>query len=190
MGSINFEPADIVIYTRDKGMVLKEKSLVAFNAADEKIVAYGTEAEHLMEGQTENLLVVSPLRQGMIADYTVAVALFSHLLHMAWGKKLFRKPAIAVCVPKGIVEVEKKALEDVMVQIGAREIMIAEFPIEQFVKEMPTSFPDEYKKIDVIIGIEKDDPENYIIEELENILQYARQERISTERVMELLQKL
>lgn len=190
MDSKRFEPADIVIYTRDKGMVLKEKSLIAINAADAKIVAYGTEAESLMEEHTEDFQVVSPLRQGMIADYSVAVALFSHLLHMAWGKKLFRKPAIAVCVPKGIVEVEKKALEEVMVQIGAREIMIAEFSIEQFVKEMPTSFPDVYKKLDIVIGIEKDNPENYIIEELKNILQYAGQERISTDRVMELLQKL
>ena len=132
--------------------------------------------------------MISPLRQGMIADYSVAVALFTHLLYKALGKKPFRKPAIAICVPDNITEVEKKTIEDIFIQIGARELMFIDFPIEQYMKEMPEKFPKEYKRFKIIIEIAKDNSEAYIAEELENILQYARKQNISIERVAELFQ--
>ena len=79
MTNIKYEPADIAIYIQDKGMVLKEKSLVAFDAVNSKIIAFGTEAEYIAKGNAENILVASPLRQGMIVDY--------HLLYKALGEK-------------------------------------------------------------------------------------------------------
>ena len=87
MTNIKYEPADIAIYIQDKGMVLKEKSLVAFDAVNSKIIAFGTEAEYIAKGNAENILVASPLRQGMIVDYPVAVSLFTHLLYKALGEK-------------------------------------------------------------------------------------------------------
>ena len=184
----NYEPADIVIYIQGKGMVLKEKSLVAFYPETGKIEAFGTEAEDIASKNLEGISVVSPLRRGMIADYTVAVKLFSHLILKALGKKPWRKPAVAICVPKGITEVEKKAVEDAIFQAGARELFIADIPAEEFVKEF-SKFSDLSSKFKVIIGITKDEPENYIMEEIDQMLQYARQEGISAERVTEFIQK-
>ncbi len=188
MKNVAHEPSDIVIYIQDKGMVLKEKSLVAFDTVSCRVLAYGTEAEGIAREGRKDTVVVSPLRQGMIVDYVVARELFRHLIQKAWRKRLFKKPAVAVCVPEGIVEVEKKIMDDVVLLAGAREVMFTDIPVEQFVKEMPGKFPAEYKKYKVVIGITKDEPEEYIKEELGGILQYAAREGISARRVADLLQ--
>jgi len=185
MSNKNFEPADIAIHLHGKGMVLKEKSLVAFRAEDKKILAFGAEAEHIREN--ESIRVISPLRQGMVADYVAAVRLFSHLLYRVWGKKPFFKPPVAVCVPKGITEVEKKAMEDVLYQSRAGQVMVIDMPWSQLASEQPEEFSKLCAKYTTIIEITKEDPESYIKEELAGILQYARQEGVCAERVAELL---
>ena len=129
-----YEPADIVIYIHNKGIVLREKSLVAANWETGKIEAVGIEAENMKTKNLKGIYVVSPLRQGMIADYQMAVVLFSRLLLKALGKKPLRKPAVGICVPKGITEVEKKAVEDALIQSGAREVLIADIPVEEFIR--------------------------------------------------------
>lgn len=188
MENVAHEPSDMVIYIQDKGMVLKEKSLVAFDTVSCRVLAYGTEAEGIAREGRKDTVVVSPLRQGMIVDFVVARELFRHLLQKAFGKRLLKKPAVVVCVPEGIVAVEKKIMEDVFLLAGARDVLIADIPVEQFVKEMPEKFPAEYKKYKVVIGITKDEPEEYIKEELEGILQYAAREGISARRVADMLQ--
>ncbi len=162
-----YEPADIVIYIHNKGIVLREKSLVAANWKTEKIEAVGIEAENMETKNLEGIYVVSPLRQGMIADYQMAVVLFSRLLLKALGKKPLRKPAIGICVPKGI----------------------ADIPVEEFVREFIEKSPKLASKFKIIISITKDEPERYIAEEFGQILQYARQEGISDERVEEVWRK-
>lgn len=184
-----YEPADIVIYIHNKGIVLREKSLVAANWKTGKIEAVGIEAENMKTKNLKGIYVVSPLRQGMIADYQMAVVLFSRLLLKALGKKPLRKPAVGICVPKGITEVEKKAVEDALIQSGAREVFIADIPVEEFVREFIEKSPKLASKFKIIIGITKDEPERYIAEEFGQILQYARQEGISNERVEEVWRK-
>ena len=83
-----------------------------------------------MLGRTPgNIVAVRPLRQGVISDYTVTEKMLKHFIQKAIGKKNFRKPRIAVCVPSGVTEVEKKAVEDATYQAGAREVAIIEEPI-------------------------------------------------------------
>ena len=69
------------------------------------------------------------LRQGVISDYTVTEKMIKYFIQKAMGKKSFRKPRITVCVPSGVTEVEKKAVEDATYQAGAREVSIIEEPI-------------------------------------------------------------
>ena len=83
-----------------------------------------------MLGRTPgNIVAVRPLRQGVISDYTVTEKMLKHFIQKAIGKKTFRKPRISVCVPSGVTEVEKKAVEDATYQAGAREVAIIEEPI-------------------------------------------------------------
>lgn len=126
---IDLGTASILVYIRGKGVVLKEPSVVAFDRDTNKIKAIGEEAR-LMLGRTPgNIVAVRPLRQGVISDYTVTEKMMKYFIQKAMGKKTFRKPRISVCVPSGVTEVEKKAVEDATYQAGAREVAIIEEPI-------------------------------------------------------------
>ena len=126
---IDLGTASILVYVRGKGVVLKEPSVVAFDKDTNKIKAIGEDAR-LMIGRTPgNIVPVRPLRQGVISDYTVTEKMMKYFIQKALGKRSFRKPRIAVCVPSGVTEVEKKAVEDATYQAGAREVYIIEEPI-------------------------------------------------------------
>ena len=126
---IDLGTASILVYIKGKGVVLKEPSVVAFDRDTNKIKAIGEEAR-LMLGRTPgNIVAVRPLRQGVISDYTVTEKMIKYFIQKALGKKTFRKPRISVCVPSGVTEVEKKAVEDATYQAGAREVAIIEEPI-------------------------------------------------------------
>ncbi|MCR4689878.1 MAG: rod shape-determining protein [Lachnospiraceae bacterium] len=126
---IDLGTASILVYIRGKGVVLKEPSVVAFDRDTNKIKAIGEDAR-LMLGRTPgNIVAVRPLRQGVISDYSVTEKMMKYFIQKALGRKSFRKPRIAVCVPSGVTEVEKKAVEDATYQAGAREVSIIEEPI-------------------------------------------------------------
>ena len=126
---IDLGTASVLVYIKGKGVVLKEPSVVAFDRETNKIKAIGEEAR-LMLGRTPgNIVAVRPLRQGVISNYTVTEKMLKYFIQKAVGKKRFRKPLISVCVPSGVTEVEKKAVEDATYQVGAREVAIIEEPI-------------------------------------------------------------
>ncbi|MHB8132415.1 MAG: rod shape-determining protein MreB [Mobilitalea sp.] len=126
---IDLGTASVLVYIKGKGVVLKEPSVVAFDRDTNKIKAIGEEAR-LMLGRTPgNIVAVRPLRQGVISDYTVTEKMLKYFIQKAVGKQRFRKPRISVCVPSGVTEVEKKAVEDATYAAGAREVSIIEEPI-------------------------------------------------------------
>lgn len=126
---IDLGTASILVYIRGKGVVLKEPSVVAFDRDTNKIKAIGEDAR-LMLGRTPgNIVAVRPLRQGVISDYTVTEKMMKYFIQKALGRRTFRKPRIAVCVPSGVTEVEKKAVEDATYQAGARDVSIIEEPV-------------------------------------------------------------
>ena len=126
---IDLGPASILVYIKGKGVVLKEPSVVAIDRENGKIQAIGEEAR-LMIGRTPgNIVAVRPLRQGVISDYTITEKMLKYFIDKSVGKKTFRKPRIAVCIPSGATEVEKKAVEDATYSAGAREVKIIEEPV-------------------------------------------------------------
>ncbi len=183
-----FETADIIIYIKGRGVVVKEKSLLAFDTISKKVVATGNDAEDMLRNPQENIEVISPLRRGMIADYTAAVELMRSLLQKAWGKKPLIKQPVSVCVPKEITDVEKKALLDVLYQSGAKELFITDISMEQLLRELP-NFPKNQQNVKTFISITKETPERYIAEQIAEMLRYAGQESISMERVNEIFRE-
>ena len=126
---IDLGTASILVYIKGKGVVLKEPSVVAIDRENGKIQAIGEEAR-LMIGRTPgNIVAVRPLRQGVISDYTITEKMLKYFIDKAVGKRTFRKPRIAVCIPSGATEVEKKAVEDATYSAGAREVKIIEEPV-------------------------------------------------------------
>lgn len=126
---IDLGTASILVYVKGKGVVLKEPSVVAFDRDTNKIEAIGEEAREMLGRTPGNIVAVRPLRQGVISDYTVTEKMMRYFIRKAVGRKGFRKPLISVCVPSGVTEVEKKAVEDATFQAGARDVKIIEEPI-------------------------------------------------------------
>lgn len=190
MKGTKYEPADIEIYTKEKGLVLKEKSLIAYYQSDGKILAVGTEVEQIANQHQDGVITLSPLRQGMVADYCAAVQMFKMLLARACGKRPFWKPSIIVGIPSvGITEVEKKAIEDMIFQIGSKAVTVFEGDYQTLEREMREHQPKIFAKCEIFIIITKYEPERYVLEEFNNILQYAQKKGISVDCVNELLRE-
>ena len=126
---IDLGTASVLVYVKGKGVVLKEPSVVAFDRDSNVIKAIGEDAR-LMLGRTPgNIVAVRPLRQGVISDYTVTEKMIKYFVQKALGKRLFKKPRISICVPSGVTEVEKKAVEEATFAAGAREVHLIEEPV-------------------------------------------------------------
>ena len=126
---IDLGTASVLVYVKGKGVVLKEPSVVAFDRDTNVIKAIGEEAR-LMLGRTPgNIIAVRPLRQGVISDYTVTEKMIKYFVQKALGKRTFKKPRISICVPSGVTEVERKAVEEATYAAGAREVHLIEEPV-------------------------------------------------------------
>lgn len=113
---------------RKRGCV-EGTSVVAFDRDTNVIKAIGEEAR-LMLGRTPgNIVAVRPLRQGVISDYTVTEKMIKYFVQKSLGKRTFKKPRISICVPSGVTEVEKKAVEEATFAAGAREVHLIEEPV-------------------------------------------------------------
>lgn len=195
-----YEPADIVIYVKDRGIVLKEKSLIAIDKEKCKTIAVGNEAEWLDQGPEGPIAVISPLRQGMITDFIVAREMFKGLLQKAQVKTkgIQRPKRIAVNVPKGICEVELKTYEDLFCAIFNINIPLSSCrgdlahyvpPVYFGVIEMNEFIEMTADKYTVIVGITKDNPAAYIKEQLKSTLEYSKEVGVSKGDIIQMLQK-
>ncbi|MDO4488456.1 MAG: rod shape-determining protein [Eubacteriales bacterium] len=126
---IDLGTSSILVYIKGRGVVLKEPSVVAIDRDSKSVVAYGEDARLMLGKTPENLQAVRPLKQGVISDYTLTEKMLKHFIDKAIGKRTLRKPRVAVCIPSGATEVEKKAVEDATYQAGAREVTIIEEPV-------------------------------------------------------------
>ena len=118
-----------LVYSTGKGLVLQEPSVVVYDKDTEKIKAIGEEARQMAGHVTSNMEVIRPIRQGVIVDFNVTEKMLKYFITKAMGNRAFRKPRISICVPSGITEVERKAVEEVTYQAGARHVFLVEEPI-------------------------------------------------------------
>ena len=126
---IDLGTASILVYVKGKGVVLKEPSVVAFDRDTNAIKAIGEEARMMLGRTPGNIVAVRPLRQGVIADYVVTEKMIKYFVQKAVGTRIFKKPRISICVPSGVTEVEKKAVEDAGYAAGARSVHLIEEPV-------------------------------------------------------------
>jgi len=126
---IDLGTASVLVYIRGQGIALKEPSVVAIDNNTNKILAVGEEARKMLGRTPGNIVATRPLKQGVISDYEVTEMMLKYFIRKAVGKKLIRRPRIAVCVPSGVTEVERKAVEDATKEAGARQVYIIEEPI-------------------------------------------------------------
>lgn len=126
---IDLGTASILVYAKGKGIVLKEPSVVAYDKDADKVRAIGEEARQMIGRTPGNIMAIRPLRQGVISDYVITEKMLRYFISKAMGRKAFRKPRISICVPSGVTEVERRAVEEATYQAGARDVTIIEEPI-------------------------------------------------------------
>lgn len=174
MEKIVHEPADITIYLRDKGVVAREKSLIAFEQESGRILAAGTRAAQYAGRVDEGIRMISPLRQGMVDDFQAAAALFCCLLQETWGKKhrfidhALKRHDVVLCLPlsDGMGQVDKKAWEDVLYQSGAKKTMLFQGPYAELAKPSREAYQ-------ICIEIGKAEPERYLEELFMQAVRFA-----------------
>ncbi|WP_026505157.1 rod shape-determining protein [Butyrivibrio sp. NC3005] len=126
---IDLGTASILVYIRGKGVVLKEPSVVAYDRDTERIVAYGEDARQMLGRTPGNIVAARPLRQGVISDYEITEAMMKYFIRKALGHRPHFKLLMAVCVPSGVTEVERRAVEDAAKCAGAKDVKIIEEPL-------------------------------------------------------------
>jgi len=125
---IDLGTANIVVYARGRGVVVREPSVVAIDKASRRVLAVGESAREMLGRTPGTIVAIRPLRDGVIADYTVTRDMLAFLIRKACGNKsrLF-KPLVVVCIPSGATSVEQRAALDAARAAGARDA----FPIEE-----------------------------------------------------------
>lgn len=126
---IDLGTASVLVYVKGKGVILKEPSVVAFDRDLNTIKAIGEEARMMLGRTPGNIIAVRPLRQGVISDYTITEKMIKYFVQKSMGRRTFSKPRISICVPSGVTEVERKAVEEATYAAGAREVRLIEEPV-------------------------------------------------------------
>ena len=132
--SIDLGTANTLIYARDKGIVLNEPSVVAIRTepggGTKSIAAVGDAAKSMLGRTPGNIQAIRPLKDGVIADFTVTEKMLQHFIHRAHENSFLRpSPRVLVCVPCGSTQVERRAIRESAAGAGARGVYLMEEPM-------------------------------------------------------------
>lgn len=117
---IDLGTANTLVCMRGRGIILREPSVVAVDARDGSVRAVGTQARDMIGRTPSTIAAVRPLKDGVIADFDITAKMLQHFLRKAVRTGLFTKPRVVICLPTGVTEVERKAVEDAAYQAGAK----------------------------------------------------------------------
>ena len=126
---IDLGTANTLVYPAGEGIVLNEPTVVAVTAEENRVVAVGKEAKEMLGRTPGNIVAQRPLRDGVIADYTITEAMLSYFIDKAAGKSRFFKPEVMVCIPSGVTQVERRAVLDATMAAGAKIAYLIEEPL-------------------------------------------------------------
>lgn len=126
---VDLGTANILIYVKNRGIVLNEPSVVALDERTHEVIAIGTAAKRMLGRTPAGIVAVRPLREGVIADYDVTEQMLSYFIEQACGRNFLLKPRIMVCIPSGVTEVEERAVKQAAQHAGAREAFLIEEPM-------------------------------------------------------------
>ena len=126
---IDLGTANTLVYLKGKGIVLREPSVVAVDQRGKNVVAVGNEAK-LMLGKTPgSITAMRPLKNGVIAEFDATAAMLRHFFKKVSGNTIMSRPKVIICIPYGVTEVEKRAVEDVTLEAGAQSVALIEEPV-------------------------------------------------------------
>lgn len=126
---IDLGTANTLVYVVGEGIVLNEPTVVAVTAEENRVVAVGREAKEMLGRTPGNVTALRPLREGVVADYTITEAMLSYFIDKVCGRSRFLKPEVMVCIPSGVTQVERRAVLDATMSAGAKVAYLIDEPL-------------------------------------------------------------
>ena len=126
--AVDLGTTNTLIYVRGHGVVLSEPSVVAVDSRTGAVHAVGTKAKQLLDRTSGSISTIRPLRDGVIADFAVTEEMLRHFIRSV-DRSRWARPRVVVCVPSGVTDFEKRAVEEVCLSAGAQQAHIIEEPM-------------------------------------------------------------
>ena len=126
---IDLGTANTLVFMKGKGIVMRERPLSRWMSALIPFLAVGSQAKEMIGRTPGSIVAVRPLKDGVIADFDITATMLKHFIRKAVKASLFSKPRVVVCIPSGVTEVERRAVEDAARQAGAAEVDLIEEPM-------------------------------------------------------------
>lgn len=126
---IDLGTANTLVYIRGKGIVTREPSVVAIQTNTKQVLAVGEDAKKMIGRTPGNIVAIRPLKDGVIADFDVTQNMLKYFIKKAIPNRSLFQPRVVICVPSGVTEVEKRAVEEAAIHAGAREAYLIEEPM-------------------------------------------------------------
>ncbi|GKV63680.1 rod shape-determining protein [Listeria monocytogenes] len=138
---IDLGTANILVYSKEKGIILNEPSVVALNANDGTVLAIGQEAKEMIGKTPTSISAVRPMKDGVIADFDLTSGLLREIMRRISVSGV-RKPNVVVCTPTGATSVERRAISDAVRSTGARSVVLIEEPVAAAIgADLPVAEP-------------------------------------------------
>ena len=125
---IDLGTANSLVFLKDRGIVLREPSVVAIQSGTKNVLAVGLEAKKMIGVTPKNITAIRPMKDGVIADFEVTEQMLTSFFRKVHHRSLVQ-PRVVVAVPSGINEVERRAVKDSVTHAGAREVYLIEQPM-------------------------------------------------------------
>ena len=127
---IDLGTANTLVFMKGKGIVMREPSVVAVDVRTDTVLAVGTKAKEMIGRTPGSIVAVRPLKDGVIADFDITATMLKHFIRKATKSgNGFGRPRIVVCIPSGVTEVERRAVEDAARQAGSSNVELIEEPM-------------------------------------------------------------
>jgi rod shape-determining protein MreB len=126
---IDLGTSNTLVYVNNKGITLNEPSVVAINTTSYEVCAVGFDAKAMLERTPKTIRAIRPLQNGVIADFEITRAMIKYFITKALNKKRFIKSNIVISVPVGVTSIERRAVEEVAYDAGARKVKLVEEPM-------------------------------------------------------------
>lgn len=126
---IDLGTANTLVFMKGKGIIMREPSVVAVDIRNDAVRAVGTEAKEMIGRTPGSIQAVRPLKDGVIADFDVTAAMLKRFIREALKNAYLTRANVVICIPSGVTEVERRAVEDAAKQAGARYVELIEEPM-------------------------------------------------------------
>lgn len=147
---IDLGTANTLVFLKGKGIIAREPSVVAIDTKTGTVLAVGDQAKEMVGRTPGSIVAVRPLKDGVIADFDTTAAMLKYFIKKSVRSLFFSKPKVVICIPSGVTEVERRAVEDSAKQAGAGIVQLIEEPMAAAIGAgLPVSEPTGSMVVDI-----------------------------------------